>query len=68
MITKIAEDRQLGHRLVRGHPVLEAEVIYTMHHEYCETIVDFIGRRCNLAIVDVLAAEQSIERVFTYNI
>ncbi len=27
-ITKIAEQRKLGRRIVRGYPILEAEVVY----------------------------------------
>ena len=30
MITKIAEQRKLGKRLVRGHPMLEAEVVLSV--------------------------------------
>ena len=63
MITKIAEDRRMGHRLVRGHPMLEAEVVYTAHNEYCETVVDFIARRTRLGFLDTRAARQAVGRV-----
>lgn len=62
-ITKIAEERKLGQRIVRGHPMLEAEVIYTMRNEYCETIVDFLARRTRLTFLDTLAARQAIPKV-----
>ncbi|CAD7700818.1 unnamed protein product [Ostreobium quekettii] len=63
MVTKIAEDRKLGRRLVRGHPMLEAEVVYAVNNEYCETIVDFIARRTRLAFLDVLATKQALGKV-----
>lgn len=62
-ITRIAEDRKLGQRLVRGHPMLEAEVIYSIQNEYCQTIVDFVARRTRLAFLDTLATQQAIPRV-----
>ena len=62
-ITRIAEERKLGQRIVRGHPMLEAEVVYTVQNEYCMTIVDFIARRTRLAFLDTLAARQAIPKV-----
>ena len=44
-ITRIAERERLGHRLVRGHTNIEAEVVYCCRHEFCETVVDFVTRR-----------------------
>ena len=64
-ITRIAEQRKLGRRLVRGHPVLEAEVVYAVHHEYCETPEDFIARRSRLAFLDHRACEEALPRVIT---
>jgi hypothetical protein len=63
MITRIAEDQKLGKRLVRGHPMLEAEVIYAVRHEMCERPDDFIARRTRLAFLDVAATEQALPRV-----
>lgn len=62
-ITRIAEQRNLGRRLVRGHPVLEAEVVYAVHHEYCETPEDFIARRSRLAFLDHRACEEALPKV-----
>lgn len=62
-ITKIAEERRLGKRLVRGQPMLEAEVVYAMQHEFCEHAEDFIARRTRLAFLDVEATEQALPRV-----
>lgn len=63
MVTKIAEERKLGRRLVRGHPMLEAEVVYAAQNEYCETIEDFIARRTRLAFLDVNATKEALPRV-----
>ncbi|KAK9808809.1 hypothetical protein WJX72_004100 [[Myrmecia] bisecta] len=62
-VTKIAEQQKLGRRLVRGHPVIEAEVVYAIRNEYCETPEDFIARRTRLAFLDVAATEQALPRV-----
>jgi C-terminal domain of alpha-glycerophosphate oxidase len=61
-ITRIAEERKLGRRLVRGHPELEAEVVYCAKNELCETAEDFIARRTRLAFVDVMACEQALPK------
>lgn len=63
VITRIAEERKLGKRLVRGHPMIEAEVVYAVNHEYCEHPDDFIARRTRLAFLDVAATEQALPRV-----
>ena len=63
IVTKIAEERKLGRRLVRGHPMLEAEVVYAVQHEYCETPEDFIARRTRLAFLDVDACRVALPRV-----
>lgn len=62
-VTAIAEERKLGRRLVYGHPVLEAEVVYAMQNEYCETPEDFIARRTRFAFLDKRAAEQALPKV-----
>lgn len=62
-ITRIAEERKLGRRIVRGYPILEAEVVYAAQKEYCETPEDFIARRTRLAFLDKLACEQALPRV-----
>ena len=63
MITEIAEQDKLGRRLVRGHPMIEAEVVYAARHEYCETAEDFIARRTRLAFLDVDATRHALPRV-----
>ena len=62
-ITRIAEQRKLGRRLVRGYPVLEAEVVYAVHNEYCETPEDFIARRSRLAFLDTRACAEALPQV-----
>ena len=49
--------------LVRGHPVLEAEVVYAARHEYCMTAADFLARRSRLAFTHVDAAKRAVPRV-----
>ena len=44
---------------MHGHPVLEAEVVYTARHEFCSTARDFLARRSRLAFLDVAAAKQA---------
>ena len=63
MVTRIAEERKLGRRLVRGHPMIEAEVVYAVQNEYCETPEDFIARRVRLAFLDADACRQALPRV-----
>ena len=65
-MTRIAEDQKLGKRLVRGHPVIEAEVLYCMRNEMCETAEDFIARRTRLAFVDSAACAQALPKVMTH--
>ena len=48
---------------MRGHPVLEAEVVYAVHNEYCETPEDFIARRSRLAFLDHRACQEALPRV-----
>lgn len=62
-VTRIAEDQKLGRRLVRGHPVIEAEVVYCIRNEMCETPEDFIARRTRLAFIDTAATAQALPRV-----
>lgn len=63
LITKIAEDGNLGRRLVRGHPMIEAEVVYACHNEYCCKATDFLARRTRLAFLDADAALEALPRV-----
>lgn len=62
-VTRIAEERKLGRRVVQGHPVLEAEVVYAVHNEYCERPEDFLARRTRFAFLDKRACEQALPRV-----
>ncbi|KAF5836629.1 mitochondrial glycerol-3-phosphate dehydrogenase [Dunaliella salina] len=62
-VIAMAEEEGLGKRLIAGHPILEAEVMYTAQHEYCMTIEDFIDRRSRLAFLDVKATEAALPRI-----
>lgn len=50
-------------RLVENYPIIEAEVIWAMKHEYAETIVDVLARRTRLAFLDAKEARRAVERV-----
>lgn len=63
MITKLAEEYALGKRLVRGYPVIEAEVVYAVRYEMCETPEDFVARRTRLAFLDQRACLEALPRV-----
>jgi len=52
-----------GSRLVNGHPVLEAEVLYAVRHELAERVIDILTRRMPLALLDTAAARTATPRV-----
>uniref|UniRef100_A0A0E0P655 Glycerol-3-phosphate dehydrogenase n=2 Tax=Oryza TaxID=4527 RepID=A0A0E0P655_ORYRU len=62
-VASIAQNEGLGKRLAHGYPFLEAEVAYCARHEYCESAVDFIARRCRLAFLDTDAAGRALPRI-----
>ena len=43
--------------------VIEAEVRYAVHHEYAETAVDVIARRCRLSFLNAQATLDALPRV-----
>ena len=45
--------------------MLEAEVVYAVQHEMCETPEDFIARRTRLAFLDTRACSEALPRVST---
>jgi glycerol-3-phosphate dehydrogenase len=53
----------IGVRLVSGHPVLEAEVVYAVRHELAERVIDVLARRTPLALLDTAAARLAAARV-----
>jgi glycerol-3-phosphate dehydrogenase len=63
LVTTIAGEQGLGHRLVPWHDVIEAEVVYAARHEMCLSAADFLARRCRLAFLDVKAARVALPRV-----
>jgi glycerol-3-phosphate dehydrogenase len=54
---------QDGIRLVDGHPILEAEVIYAARYEMAERVIDVLARRTPLALIDNAAARSAVPRV-----
>lgn len=61
-VAKLAESGY-GARLVENHPVLEAEVLYSVRYEMAERVIDVLARRLTLALLDTDAARQAIPRV-----
>jgi glycerol-3-phosphate dehydrogenase len=59
----LAVGKEHTRRLSPNHPVIEAEVIYCIENEYCETVEDFIERRCHLSFLDADAALAAIPKV-----
>jgi len=62
---KVAElaERGFGKKLAHNHPLLEAEVVYTIRYEYCLSASDFLARRSRLAFLDAAAAVAAAPRV-----
>lgn len=62
---KVAElaERGFGARLVKDLPVIEAEVVYCVKNEYCETATDFLARRSRLAFLDADGSRRCLQRV-----
>ncbi|THH06886.1 hypothetical protein EW145_g3783 [Phellinidium pouzarii] len=52
-----------GTRLSSQYPFIEAEVRYAVHHEYAQTAVDVLARRCRLAFLNAQAALVALPRV-----
>ena len=61
-VAELAEARQ-GIRLVKNHPILEAEVVYAVRYESAERVIDVLARRTPLALLDTKAARQAAPRV-----
>ncbi|KAI0953405.1 glycerol-3-phosphate dehydrogenase, variant 3 [Taiwanofungus camphoratus] len=52
-----------GVRLSPGYPFIEAEVRYAVRHEYAQTAVDVIARRCRLSFLNAQATLDALPRV-----
>jgi len=52
-----------GIRLINGHPILEAEVIYAVRYEMAERVIDVLARRMPLARLDIAASRAALPRV-----
>ncbi|KAK7677701.1 hypothetical protein QCA50_019253 [Cerrena zonata] len=52
-----------GIRLSPGYPFIEAEVRYAARHEYAQTAIDVIARRCRLSFLNAQAALDALPRV-----
>ena len=61
-VAELAESGQ-GIKLVKNHPILEAEVLYAVRCELAERVIDVLARRTPLALLDTEAAKQAAPRV-----
>lgn len=52
-----------GARLVEGHPVIEAEVVFATRYEMAERVIDVLARRMPLALLDRAASHKATPRV-----
>ncbi|THH27233.1 hypothetical protein EUX98_g6961 [Antrodiella citrinella] len=52
-----------GVRLATGYPFIEAEVRYAARHEYAQTAIDVIARRCRLSFLNAQSALVALPRV-----
>jgi len=50
-------------RLVEGHPVIEAEVVFAIRYEMAERVIDVLARRTPLALLDSAASHKGTPRV-----
>jgi glycerol-3-phosphate dehydrogenase len=50
-------------RLVEGHPVIEAEVVFATRYEMAERVIDVLARRMPLALLDSAASRKATPRV-----
>lgn len=55
--------QDLDQRLHPDHPYIEAEVVYTVRHEFAQRAADVLVRRTTLALLDSEAALQATDRV-----
>jgi glycerol-3-phosphate dehydrogenase len=50
-------------RLHPEFPVVRGEVLYAARHEHCETVEDFLSRRCRMSFLNATAAKASVSAV-----
>ena len=59
-----SDPRRLARRIAGpNQPVIAAEVLHAVRHEYCQTTCDFVARRTRLAFLDVEAARRAVPEV-----
>ncbi len=58
-------DQDARQRLHPEHPVLNAEILYSIHCEHAQRAIDVLARRTPLALIDQRAAVQSSEKVIS---
>jgi len=50
-------------KIHKDYPLLEAEIYYTIEHEFVKKPLDFLVRRTGLGLIDLKAAKQSLQKV-----
>jgi glycerol-3-phosphate dehydrogenase len=62
-VAAIAKKQQMKDRLVKGYPIIEAEIVFAVRHEYACTIADVLARRVRLAFLNSDACMKVLPRV-----
>lgn len=62
-VAEIAEKGKYGDRLVAGYPFIDAEIVYCIENEYCQTAMDFLARRTRLVFLDSKGALAALPHV-----
>ncbi len=62
-IAQIAKKEGLHRCIHPGFPAIEAEIPYTVEYEYVKRPLDYLARRCNMAMEDRDMALKSLPRV-----
>jgi glycerol-3-phosphate dehydrogenase len=52
-----------GIKISPQYPFIEAEIRYSIHHEYAQTAIDFLSRRSRLSFLNSRAALDALPRV-----
>ncbi len=59
-ILALTETENAKGRIHPDHPVIEAELLYTIRHEYVRKPLDFLVHRCSLGLLDPAAARDAL--------
>jgi len=62
-ILALADTEKAKARIHPDHPVIEAELLYAIRHEYVRKPLDFLVRRCSMGLLDRQAAATSLPHI-----